>query len=216
MIKILVADDHAIVREGLKQIVRETSDMEVAGEAADGRQVFQMVANDDWDVVLLDIGMPGKSGMDILKELKAEKPALPVLMLSMYPEEQYAVRALKAGASGYLTKESAPDELVAAIRRVAQGGKYITAALAEELAAGLVGEVDEAPAEILSDREYQVMRLLAAGKTVSEIAEELSLSPKTISTYRTRILEKLNLRNTAEIIRYAYEHGLTNSAATGK
>ena len=208
MIKILVADDHAIVREGLKQIVRETSDMEVAGEAADGRQVFQMVANDDWDVVLLDIGMPGKSGMDILKELKAEKPALPVLMLSMYPEEQYAVRALKAGASGYLTKESVPDELINAIRKVSAGGKYVSSSLAEKLAYDLEADAEKPLHETLSDREYQVMSMIAQGDTIKDIAEELCLSIKTISTYRSRILEKMRMKNNAELMHYAIKHKL--------
>jgi len=208
MIKILVADDHAIVREGLKQIVRETSDMEVAGEAADGRQVFQMVANDDWDVVLLDIGMPGKSGIDILKELKAEKPGLPVLMLSMYPEEQYAVRALKAGASGYLTKESVPDELINAIRKVSAGGKYVSSSLAEKLAYDLEADAEKPLHETLSDREYQVMNMIAKGETLKDIADELCLSIKTISTYRSRILEKMRMKNNAELMHYAIKHQL--------
>ena len=208
MIKILVADDHAIVREGLKQIVRETSDMEVAGEAADGRQVFQMVANDDWDVVLLDIGMPGKSGIDILKELKAEKPGLPVLMLSMYPEEQYAVRALKAGASGYLTKESVPDELINAIRKVSAGGKYVSSSLAEKLAYDLEADAEKPLHETLSDREYQVMNMIAKGETLKDIADELCLSIKTISTYRSRILEKMRMKNNAELMHYAIKHEL--------
>lgn len=208
MIKILVADDHAIVREGLKQIVRETSDMEVAGEAADGRQVFQMVANDDWDVVLLDIGMPGKSGMDILKELKAERPGLPVLMLSMYPEEQYAVRALKAGASGYLTKESVPDELINAIRKVSAGGKYVSSSLAEKLAYDLEADVEKPLHETLSDREYQVMIMIANGETIKDIADNLCLSIKTISTYRSRILEKMRMKNNAELMHYAIKHKL--------
>ena len=208
MIKILVADDHAIVREGLKQIVRETSDMEVAGEAADGRQVVQMVANDDWDVVLLDIGMPGKSGMDILKELKAERPGLPVLMLSMYPEEQYAVRALKAGASGYLTKESVPDELINAIRKVSAGGKYVSSSLAEKLAYDLEADVEKPLHETLSDREYQVMIMIAKGETIKDIADNLCLSIKTISTYRSRILEKMRMKNNAELMHYAIKHKL--------
>ena len=208
MIKILVADDHAIVREGLKQIVRETSDMEVAGEAADGRQVVQMVANDDWDVVLLDIGMPGKSGMDILKELKAERPGLPVLMLSMYPEEQYAVRALKAGASGYLTKESVPDELINAIRKVSAGGKYVSSSLAEKLAYDLEADVEKPVHETLSDREYQVMIMIANGETIKDIADNLCLSIKTISTYRSRILEKMRMKNNAELMHYAIKHKL--------
>jgi two-component system invasion response regulator UvrY len=182
--------------------------MVAAGEASTGRQVLHKVQEDDYDVLLLDISMPDGSGLEVLHELRTLRPELRILILSMYPERQYAVRALKAGAAGYLTKESAPDELVVAVRRVAKGGRYITQSLAEELAAGLVGEMAEVPAESLSDREYQVMRLLATGKTISEIADELALSAKTVSTYRARILDKLNLRNTAEIIRYAFEQGL--------
>jgi two-component system invasion response regulator UvrY len=208
MIRVLVADDHAVVRCGVVQTLDEARDMVAAGEASTGRQVLHKVQEDDYDVLLLDISMPDGSGLEVLHELRSLRPELRILILSMYPERHYAVRALKAGAAGYLTKESAPDELVAAVRRVAQGGRYITQSLAEELAAGLVGEMAEAPAESLSDREYQVMRLLATGKTISEIAEELALSAKTVSTYRARILDKLNLRNTAEIIRYAFEQGL--------
>jgi DNA-binding NarL/FixJ family response regulator len=205
---VLVADDHAVVRRGVVQILDEAPDLVVAGEASTGREVLHKVQEEDYDVLLLDIAMPEGSGLEVLHQLRTLKPELCILILSMYPERQYAMRALKAGASGYLTKESAPDELVSAVRRVAHGGRYITQSLAEELAAGLVGEMTEAPAQSLSDREYQVMRLLAIGKTVSEIADELALSAKTVSTYRARILDKLNLRNTAEIIRYAFEHGL--------
>jgi two-component system invasion response regulator UvrY len=208
MIRVLVADDHAVVRCGVVQTLDEARDMVAAGEASTGRQVLHKVQEDDYDVLLLDISMPDGSGLEVLHELRTLRPELRILILSMYPERQYAVRALKAGAAGYLTKESAPDELVVAVRRVAKGGRYITQSLAEELAAGLVGEMAEVPAESLSDREYQVMRLLATGKTISEIAEELALSAKTVSTYRARILDKLNLRNTAEIIRYAFEQGL--------
>jgi DNA-binding NarL/FixJ family response regulator len=162
----------------------------------------------DYDVLVLDIAMPDGGGLEVLRQLQSLKPDLLVLILSMYSEKQYAVRALKAGAAGYLTKESAPDELVAAIRQVAGGGKYVTQALAEKLAAGLGGEPAQEPHETLSDREYQVMCLLAAGKTVSDIAVELSLSVKTVSTYRARVLDKLDLQNTAEIVRYALERGL--------
>jgi two-component system invasion response regulator UvrY len=208
MIRVLVADDHAVVRRGVVQILDEAPDMIAAGEASTGRQVLNEVQERDFEVLVLDIGMPDGSGLEVLSQLQTLKPELRVLILSMYPEKQYAIRALKAGAAGYLTKESAPGELLTAIRRVAQGGKYITQALAEELAAGLVGETEKPPSESLSDREYQVVRLLARGKTVTEIASELALSIKTISTYRARILEKLNLRNTAEIIRYAFEHDI--------
>jgi len=208
MIKILVADDHAIVREGLKQIVADTSDMVVAGEAVDGQEVLDKVRKEDWDLILLDISMPGRGGIDVLKDLKIEKPKLPVLVLSMYPEEQYAIRALKAGAAGYLTKESAPEELIEAIRKVSRGGKYISASLAESLASH-VGTNSEKPLqETLSDREYQVMLMIASGKTVTEIASELSLSVKTISTNRVRALRKMGMKNSAEITHYAIKHGL--------
>jgi two-component system invasion response regulator UvrY len=208
MIKILVADDHAIVREGLKQIVADTSDMVVAGEAVDGQEVLAQVRKEDWDLILLDLSMPGRGGIDTLKDLKIEKPKLPVLVLSMYPEEQYAIRALKAGASGYLTKESAPEELIEAIRKVSRGGKYISASLAESLASH-VGMNSEKPLqETLSDREYQVMLMIATGKTVTEIASELSLSVKTISTNRVRALTKMGMKNNAELTYYAIKHGL--------
>jgi DNA-binding NarL/FixJ family response regulator len=209
MIKVLVADDHAIVRRGVRQVLSDAHDMVVAGEASTGHEVLQSVQQNDYDIAVLDIAMPGSRGLELLKQLRTLKPKLPILMLSMYPEQQYAVRALKAGASGYLTKESAPDELIAAIRKVARGQRYITLSMAEALAFQLGGEAEEAPHDRLSDREYQVMRLLASGKTVTDIAEELSLSVKTISTYRTRLLEKLGLNNTAEIVRYALERGLT-------
>jgi two-component system invasion response regulator UvrY len=208
MIRILVADDHAVVREGLKQIVRETSDMVVTGEAADGREVLRLIHEHDWDVVLLDIAMPGRGGLDILKELKAEKPRLPVLMLSMYPEEQYAVRALKAGASGYLTKESVPDELISAIRKVSAGGKYVSSSLAEKLAYDLETDAERPVHETLSDREYQVMCMIARGETLRNIADKLCLSIKTISTYRSRILEKMRMKNNAEIMHYAIKYHL--------
>jgi two-component system invasion response regulator UvrY len=208
MIRVLVADDHTVVRRGVLQILAEAPDIVVTGEAASGHQVLQAVRENDYDVLVLDIAMPDGGGLEILKQLGGLKPGLRVLILSMYPEKQYAVRALKAGAAGYLTKESAPDELIAAIRHVAQGGKYITQALGEVLAAELGGRTQPEPHTTLSDREYEVMSRLAAGKTVSEIANELSLSVKTISTYRARVLEKLGLETTAEIIRYALEQGL--------
>jgi len=208
MIKILIADDHAIVRAGLKQIVADTSDMVVAGEAVDGQEVLDKVRKEDWDLILLDISMPGRGGIDTLKELKVEKPKLPVLVLSMYPEEQYAIRALKAGASGYLTKESAPEELIEAIRKVSQGGKYISMSLAENLAFH-VGTNSEKPLhETLSNREYQVMLMIASGKTVKKIANDLSLSVKTISTHRVRALRKMGMKNNAEITYYAIKHEL--------
>ena len=207
MLKILIADDHPVFRRGLKQIIAETTDIVVADEAADGLEVLNKVKVGDFDVDLLDISMPGKTGIDVLAQLKYERPKLPVLMLSMHPEEQYAVRALRAGASGYLTKESAPDELVAAIRKVSTGGKYVSSSLAERLAS-LLQKAEQLPHDILSRREYQVMCLMASGKTVSEIAKELSLSVKTISTYRSRILEKMKMKNNAELTRYAINNSL--------
>jgi two-component system invasion response regulator UvrY len=208
MIRVLVADDHAVVRRGLVQILAEAPDMVVAGEASTGREVLQAVWKHDYDVLVLDIAMPEGGGLEVLQQLQTLKPDLRVLILSMYPERQYAVRALKTGAAGYLTKESVPDELIAAIRKVARGGKYVSQSLAEQLAGELRGEVEKEPHETLSDRQYQVMTLLAAGKSITDVAEELSLSVKTVSTYRARILDKLNLKSTAEIIRYALEHGL--------
>jgi DNA-binding NarL/FixJ family response regulator len=210
VIKILIADDHAIVREGLKQILAETADMLVAGEATNGREVLEQVRKEDCDLVLLDIAMPGKDGLETLKELKLEKPKLPVLVLSIYPEEQYAVRLLKAGAAGYLTKESAPEELIAAIRKVSQKGKYISASLAEKLAFYLETDVEKPVHEMLSDREHKVMLLIASGKTVTEIADEMCLSIKTISTYRVRALNKMGLKNNAEFTYYALKHGLVD------
>jgi two-component system invasion response regulator UvrY len=210
MLKILIADDHAIVRQGLKQIVTETPDMIVAGEASNGQELLNKIKESDYDVVVLDITMPGRNGIDVLKQLRSERPELPILMLSIHPEEQYALRALKAGASGYLTKESAPDELVVAIRKVSQGGKYISSSLAEKLAFELEVGREQAPHETLSDREYHVMCMIASGKTVMEIAQELSLSEKTISTYRSRILEKMKMKNNAELTYYAIKNQLVH------
>jgi DNA-binding NarL/FixJ family response regulator len=208
VIRILVADDHAVVREGLKRIVTENADMSVVGEAGSGHEVLDFVRGHECDVVLLDLAMPGKDGLDTLKELKLLRPQLPVLVLSVYPEEQYAVRLLRAGAAGYLTKESAPEELVAAIRKVSRGGRYVSAALAEQLAGLLGAETDRPPHEALSDREFRVMLMLASGKTASEVAGALCLSVKTVSTYRSRALRKMGLRNNAELSFYAVRHGL--------
>jgi two-component system invasion response regulator UvrY len=210
MLKILIADDHAIVRQGLKQIVTETRDMTVAGEADNGQELLNKIKEDDYDVVVLDITMPGRDGLDVLRQLRTERPRLPVLMLSIHPEEQYALRALRAGASGYLTKESAPDELVGAIRKVSSGGKYISASLAEKLAFELEAGHAQALHEALSDREYQVLCLIASGKTVMDIAQELSLSEKTVSTYRSRVLEKMNMKNNAELTYYAIKNQLVD------
>jgi DNA-binding NarL/FixJ family response regulator len=208
VIKILIADDHAIIRRGLKQIVSEQTDMTVAGEAGNAREVLDLVGNQEWGVVVLDINMPGQSGLDVLKELRREHPKLPVLVLSVHPEDQYGIRVLKAGAAGYLTKESAPDELVQAIRKVYRGGKYISASLAESLVFALGTKSDRPMHEGLSDREYQILTMIASGKTVSEIGTELSLSVKTISTYRARVLEKMNMRTNAELTHYVIENQL--------
>lgn len=206
MIKLLVVDDHAIVRKGIQQIIAETTDIVVSAEARNGQEVMEKVAKNVYDLVLLDIAMPGRDGLEVLKELKKQRPKLAVLMLSMYPEEQYAIRALRSGASGYLTKESAPDELIAAIRKVSSGGKYISSSLAERIAHKL-GNYSDAPVhEQLSDREYQIFIKLASGKSLTEIGDELALSAKTVSTYRARLLLKMNMKSNAEITRYAIEN----------
>jgi DNA-binding NarL/FixJ family response regulator len=210
LFKILVVDDHTVVRKGLKHILSEIPDIIVAGEASDGNQALNQVRNGDYDLVLLDIAMPGISGLDVLKQLKTEKPDLPVLMLSIYPEEQYAVRTLKAGASGYLTKESAPEELITAVRKVCAGGKYVTSSLAEKLTLYLKNDLEKPAHELLSDREYQVFTMIASGKTVSQIASELSLSVKTISTNRSRALAKMGMKTNAELTYYAIKHGLVD------
>jgi DNA-binding NarL/FixJ family response regulator len=208
MIKIFIADDHAIVRKGLKQIISETPDMIVSEEADNGLEALDKISENTYDVILLDISMPGKNGLEILRLVRKKKPKLPVLMLSVHSEEQYAVRSLRAGASGYLTKESAPDELIAAIRTISKGGKFVNASLAEKLISELEIYVERPSHETLSDREYQVMCMSAMGNTLKEIAQELSLSIQTVSTYRTRILEKMNMNSIAEVIRYAVKHGL--------
>ncbi|MCB0196030.1 MAG: response regulator transcription factor [Anaerolineae bacterium] len=208
MIKILIADDHPIVRQGLRQILSDIPNMTVAGEAVNGQDTLDQARAGVWDVIVLDITLPDRSGFDILKVLKHEQPDLPVLVLSIHAEEQLAVRVLKAGASGYLTKERAPSELIKAIRHVVNGGKYISQTLAESLAFGLDTASERPRHEALSDREFQVMQMMAGGKNLSEIAESLALSTKTISTYRTRMLEKMQLKTNAEIIRYALENGL--------
>ena len=208
MIRILIADDHAIVREGLKQVVADTTDLIVTGEAGNGQETLEFVREGDFDVVLLDIAMPEKDGLNVLKQLKKERPELPVLILSMYPEEQYAVRALKMGAAGYLTKVSAPDELIEAIKKISTGKKYISASLAEKLAFDLEVDTEKLLHEGLSDREFQVMCMLASGKTVKKIAEELSLSMNTISTYRTRVLKKMRMKANSELTYYAINNQL--------
>ncbi len=210
MIRILVADDHAVVRQGVKQILADVSDMTVKDESQNGPETLKKVMEQEFDVVLLDISMPGRSGLEVLEDIKAQRPKLSVLILSMHPEEQYAVRALKAGASGYLTKASAPQELIGAIRKVAGGGKYVTASLAEKLADQLEADKEKMPHELLSNREHQVMLMLAAGKSVSDIADELCLSVKTISTYRTRVMAKMGMRKNAELTLYAVHNKLIN------
>ena len=212
MIRIVVADDHAIVREGLKRIVSSINDMEVAGEAADSAEVMQHVRTLAFDVLMLDLSMPGRSGMELIKLVHAEKPKLRILVLSMHQELQYAVRAIKSGASGYLTKESAPEQLEQAIRKVALGGAYISAEVAQQLALGAMpGASRAAPHESLSDREFEVFRLLVAGLSATDIAERLTLSVKTVSTHKSNLMAKLGLNNVSDLVRYAMKHGLADS-----
>lgn len=210
MVSIFIADDHAVVREGLKQIISEVSGMEIAGESDNGFDVVSYVQSNSYDVVILDITMPGPNILDLVKLIRQHKPGLPILVLSIHPEEQYAVRVLRAGASGYLTKESAPEELVSAIRKVSSGGKYVSACLAEKILFTLGTDQEKMPHENLSDREYQTLCMIASGKTVKHIAEELNLSEKTISTYRSRILQKMGVKSNAEITHYAFKYGLVN------
>ena len=206
--KILIADDHAIVRRGLKQIVQGEVGLAVVEEAQDGQEALRKVQQEAYDLVILDINMPGRSGLDVLEELHYLYPRLPVLIMSMYSEDQYALRVLKAGAVGYLNKQSAPEELVKAIKKISSGGRYVSDSVAQLLAASLDGHHQRPAQEVLSDREFQVLIMIASGKTVSEIAEELSLSVKTISTFRTRILKKMSLKNNAELTYYAVRSGL--------
>lgn len=210
MTRVLIADDHAVVRQGLRQILASTDDMTLAGEAQSGQHVLHLLEENEFDVVVLDISMPGSSGLDILGRLKEVQPGPRVLVLSIHPEDQYAMRVLRAGADGYLTKEAAPDELIAAIRKVARGGKYVSSSLAEKLAQELEVEGRGTAYQALSNREFEVLRRIASGNTISDIADDMGLSIKTISTYRSRILDKLGLRNNLEIVRYALQHGLTD------
>lgn len=202
MIRILIADDHAIVREGLKQIVAEEADMKVTGEAANSNEVLTIIAKNNYDIAILDINMPGKSGLDLLKDLKIRFPKLPVLILSMYAEEQYGIRALKAGASGYLRKASVPDEFVAAIRKIVSGGKYISQQLAEKLANTINASYSKSLHEQLSDREYEVMCKIAAGESAEKISHDLSISIHTFYTYRNRIFEKMDIKSNVELTQY--------------
>jgi two-component system, NarL family, invasion response regulator UvrY len=208
VVRILIADDHALFREGIKQILQKHTDMEVVAEAADGRQALAAAREHAIDVVLLDLSMPGLGGLDILRDLELEHPRVAVLVLSMHPEEQYAVRVLKAGAAGYLTKASAAEDLVAAIRTIARGGTFANPAIARLLAATLRSEWDTLPHHLLSDREFQVMKSLAEGKRICDIAAACNLSEKTITTYRTRVLQKMHLRTNGELTRYALLHRL--------
>jgi two-component system invasion response regulator UvrY len=210
MIKVLIADDHAVVRRGIRQILTDEPDMLVAGEASTVQEVRDLARAERWDVIVLDINMPGGSGVELLSELRRERPDLRVLVLTVYPEDQYAVRAIKAGAAGFLTKESAPEKLVEAVRKIAGGGRYVSPELAEALASLLAGEATGAPHERLSDREFEVFKMLASGKTVSEVAQELGLSVKTVSTHRTRILGKMDMRTNAELTRYAVKNRLVD------
>lgn len=207
-IKILIVDDHAIVREGLKQIVSEESDMFVAGEAKDANELMELLQKENWDIVVLDISMPGKSGLEILKDIKLLYPELPVLILSMFNEEQYGIRAIRAGASGYLKKVSAPDELIKAIRKIVEGKKYINETLAEKLATAIANSSLVTLHEKLSDREYQIMCSIAQGKTAEEIAESFSISINTFYTYRSRILEKMSMKSNIELTQYAIQNKL--------
>jgi DNA-binding NarL/FixJ family response regulator len=210
MIRVLIADDHAILRRGLKEILVRELEAVICGEAEDAQQVLAQVQNHEWDLVILDITMPGRSGLDALKDMKALRPKLPVLVLSMHPEDQYGKRILRAGASGYMNKESAPEELIKAIRKVLAGGLYVSPFLAEKLAFDLSENAGKPIHEILSDREFEVLRMIASGKTVSQIAEELHLSVATVSTYRARILEKMNMTTTAELMHYALRNQLVD------
>lgn len=206
--RILIADDHAIVRRGLSEILLEawpTAEIEQVGDAD---QLLQRSLEESWDIVISDLMMPGRSVLETLQQLRQHQPQLPVLILSIFPEEQYATRVFKAGAAGYINKDAAPTELVKAVQRILQGRKYITPTVAEKLASDLTVDKERPPHELLSDREFHVMRLLAGGKTISEIASELSLSPTTISTYRSRIMEKMKMKSNAELARYALENGL--------
>ena len=210
MIKVLIADDHPVVRRGLREILSAPPDMTVAGEAQNACEALELVRTGRWDVVILDIKMPGKSGLEALKQLKSERPGLPVLVLSVYPEEQYAVRVLRAGADGYMNKEAAPEQLVEAVRKVVSGGKYVSASVAETLVCNLTGQTADPPHSKLTDREFEVLCRMGEGKAVGQIAKDLHLSPKTISTYRARVLDKMAMKSTAEMIHYAITHGLVD------
>ncbi len=206
--RILIGDDHELIREGIKRLLSDASDVTTIGDARDAEEVLTALGHEHWDLLVLDINLPGRSGLDALKEIKQRYPKLPVLILSMYPEEVFAIRVMKAGAAGYISKARAADELATAIRTITAGGKYISPALAEHLAEAVDGKMAQAPHDLLSTREFEVFKLIASGKTVGEIAEILHRSVKTISTHRTHVLEKMHLHNNAEIVQYAVEHKL--------
>jgi DNA-binding NarL/FixJ family response regulator len=208
MIRVLIADDHTLMREGLKQILATSGDMIVAGEACDGLQALNMVRSAEWDVLLLDMSMPGRSGVELIKQIKLEKPALPILVLSMHKEEEYTIRTIRAGAAGYLCKDSASQMLLDAIRKVAAGGHFISPEVAGDLAFGLIVQDERLPHTLLSDRELQIFRLISGGSGIAEIAQRLNLSAKTVSTYKTRILQKLKMSRLSDLIRYGLEHDL--------
>ncbi len=215
MIRVVIADDHTLVREGLKQLLRAAGGIDVIGEARDGHDVLKVVRESDFDVLLLDMSMPGKSGMELIKQVKSEKPRLRILVLSMHQEHQYAVRAIKSGASGYLTKDSASALLVSAIEKVAGGGAFISAEVAEQLALGAMPQSEGLPHTALSDREYQVFRMLVSGQAVTAIAAVLNLSVKTVSTHKARLMEKMGIDNQAELVRYAIRHRLVDDSGDG-
>ncbi len=205
---ILIVDDHAVIHQGLRRILYDEFEGATFGEACHSQEALDLIRREPWDVVILDVNLPGRGGLDVLRQIRAERPKLPIIIFSMHSEEQFAIRALKGGASGYVAKDSASALLIEAIRKVISGGKYVSPALAEKLAANLGRDLSLAPHEILSDREFEVMRMIAAGKTTTAIADQFSLSVKTVSTYRTRILEKLQLKTNSQLIRYAIDHGL--------
>jgi DNA-binding NarL/FixJ family response regulator len=215
VIRVIVADDHAVVRQGLKQIIADVPDMAVVAEAGTGDEALAAVRQNQAEVLVLDLSMPGRGGLDVLREIRHLRPELPVLVLSVHSPAQYGIRMLRGGASGYMTKESAPEELILAIRKVVEGGKYVSAEMAEQLAQHLSQGAPARPHELLSDREFEIVRLLALGKKVSDIAEELALSPKTVSTYRRRAMAKLNAETNAELTHYALDEGLIGPQSPG-
>ncbi|MEI7429799.1 MAG: response regulator transcription factor [Betaproteobacteria bacterium] len=213
MIRVLIADDHALIREGLQRILATSNDMILAGEACDGLEVLEKIRHGDWDVLVLDMSMPGRSGVELIKQIKAEKPKLPILVLSMHKEDEYTVRTIRAGAAGYLCKDVVSQQLLNAIRTVAKGGRFISPELAVSLAFGLILKDEQLPHSLLSDREFQIFRLLTNGSAVGEIAEQLHLSAKTVSTYKMRILQKMQMNHLTDLVRYAMEHDLLDDTS---